>query len=196
MRHLRRRRWRVGVTHRELHLTRRVFDRIEHWQVIGAELERAVDQAVRVEPGIAAIGRDLVVQIHLRVGPVPLRDDDLSLDPLRSWRRRRQLACRYAIGPVGKARHAQVVQPVEHPLSGLPRLHATLPRVGARLEAAERFGNLTRRLVAKLMAGPAPARLCRANPVRLIADVRRDAVALGPVPGNSVFAGGCSSENQ
>ena len=52
---------------------------------------------------IAAIGRDDVVQIGLGIGPVPHRDDDVALDALRTRRRRRKLAGRDAIRPVGEA---------------------------------------------------------------------------------------------
>ena len=60
-------------------------------QVVGAELERPVDQTVGVHRRVAAVGRHLVVQVRLRIGPVPLRDDDVALDALRPRRRRRQL---------------------------------------------------------------------------------------------------------
>ena len=65
---------------------------IEHRRVVGAQFERAVDRSVRVDPRVAPVGRDHVVQVGLRIGPVPLRDDDVALDALRPLRRRRQLA--------------------------------------------------------------------------------------------------------
>ena len=79
----------------------RVRPRIDHRHVVGARLERAVDRPVRVHGRIALVARDLVVQVRLRIGPVPHRDDDVALAALRARRRRgRQLAAGDAIGPV------------------------------------------------------------------------------------------------
>ena len=90
--HLRRGRRRVRIADRQRHLADRVLHRIEHRQVVGAQLERAVDRAVGVDRRVAPVGRDHVVQVRLRVGPVPLRDDDVALDALRPRRRRRHFA--------------------------------------------------------------------------------------------------------
>ena len=90
--HLRRRRRRVRIANRQLDLSRLVAVGIEHRQVVGAQFERAVDRPVRVERGIAAIGRDDIVEVGLRIGPVPHRDDDVALEALRARRRRRHLS--------------------------------------------------------------------------------------------------------
>ena len=81
----------------------RVRRRIDDGQVIGALFERAVDRTVRVHGRIALVARDLVVEIDLRIGPVPHRDDDVALAALRPRRRRRrQLAGGNPIGPVAR----------------------------------------------------------------------------------------------
>ena len=109
-------------------------DRIEHRHVVGAQLERAVEQAVGVERRIAAIGRDHVVQVRLRIGPVPLRDDDVALEALRPRRRRRHLAARRCDRSSRRTSAARAAVPklIERRRSsaaGLARLHAAIPRV-------------------------------------------------------------------
>ena len=76
-----------GSRYGHLHLAGGVVHRIEHRQIVAALFGRSVDQAVGVDVRIALIGGDFVVQIGLRVGPVPLRDDDVALDALRARRR-------------------------------------------------------------------------------------------------------------
>ena len=103
--HLRRCRRRVRIAHVSGTFPA-VAVRIEHRHVVGAQLERAVERPVGVHRRIAAIGRDHVVQVRLRIGPVPHRDDDVALDALRPRRRRRKLAGLDAVGPVGEHRES------------------------------------------------------------------------------------------
>ena len=104
---------------------------IEHRQVVRAELQRPVDLAVRVERGIPAVGRDLIVQIRLWVRPVPLGDHDIALQALRPRRRRRDGARGDPIGPVGEHREralpAELTHDAEHLATRLSRLQAPLP---------------------------------------------------------------------
>ena len=192
-RHLRRRGRRARIAHGQLHLADRVADRIENGQVVGAELQRSVDEAVGVERGIPSVGRDLVVEIRLGVSPVPLRDDDVALESLRSRRRRRQLAFGDAIGPVGEHRQCAIfthrVQTTGHLRAGLSRLNAPLPRFGGRVERAELFRDLTRPLGAKLVTRGAAARLHAPDPLGLTLDVGRNAVAARRVAREIPFLG-------
>ena len=130
--HRRRRRRRVRIADGQRHLADRVAHRIEHRQVVGAQLEGAVDQAVGVERRIAPIGRDRVVQVGLRVGPVPLGDDDVALEALRPRRRGRHFARGDAIGPVREQREraiaAELSEAADHLRARLPGLQAPLPR--------------------------------------------------------------------
>src|SRR2546430_11343691 len=72
--------------------------------VVGAQFERAVDRAVGVERGVAAIGRDLVMQVRLRIGPVPFGNDHVALDALWAGRGGRDGTGGHPIGPVGEHR--------------------------------------------------------------------------------------------
>ena len=127
---------RVRIARPHVHAARRVANRIEHGNVIRAQLGSAVDRTVGVDRRIAPVGRDLVVHVDLRVGPVPLRDDDVPLRALRARRRGRQLAGRDAIRPVGehgerprRAKHGELPR---HVAAGLARLDAAHPRVSSR----------------------------------------------------------------
>ena len=60
-----------GIADRQRYLAHRVPDRIEHRQVVGAQLERAIHRPVGVDGRIAPVGRDHVVQVGLRIRPVP-----------------------------------------------------------------------------------------------------------------------------
>ena len=94
-----------GIAIRNLHLADGVVHRIEHRQIVAAFLRRSVDQAVGVDVRIAFVGGDLVVQIGLRIGPVPLGDHDVALDALRPRRRLRgKFALRDPRGPIAKLR--------------------------------------------------------------------------------------------
>ena len=134
--------------------------RIDDGHVVGAGFERAVDRPVRVHRRIAFVARDLVVQIDLRIGPVPHRDDDVALAALRPRRRDgRQLAPRNPIGPVGphrqRTRAADLREASAHAAAGLAGLDAAIPRGAWSVERAEVLGDLARRLVAHLMAAGA-----------------------------------------
>ena len=134
-----------------------------------------------------------IVEIRLRVGPVPLRDDDVALHALRPRRRRRHFAAGDAVGPVGEHRQRAVlahrVEAAGHLRAGLSGLDAPIPRLRRTVERAERLRDLARPLGAELVTRGAAAGLQPLNPVGLALDVRRDAVAAGPVPGNSLLSG-------
>ena len=173
---------RRGVAHGERHACHGVVHGIEHGQVVGAQLQRAVEQTVRVDARVAPVGRDDVVQVGLRIGPVPLGDDDVALDALRPTRRLRHLPGRDAVGPVGEllehALVAELADGAHHLCAGLARLHAALPLREARRQRLERRRDLARPLAAELVAGHARARLDRAHPVGLRLHVGGDSVAL------------------
>ena len=181
VRHLRAGRRGVRIAHRQRNAGRRVLHRIEHRHVVRAQLERAVNRPVRIEPRVAAIGGHRIVHVRFRIGPVPLRDHEVALDAARARRRRRHLACRDTIGPVRehleRAPAAERVEARAHLPARLAGLNATVPRRNGRRKGAERLGNLTHALGANLMARGAAARLGRANPLRLRLHGRRNPVS-------------------
>ena len=77
---------RVRVAHRRLEVGHRVRLGIEDRQDVGRVFGRAEHRAVGVDRRIAPVRSDQVVQIFLRVAPVPGRDDDVALEPLRPRR--------------------------------------------------------------------------------------------------------------
>ena len=90
---------RLRIANDQLDLARRVPRRIDDRPVIAALFQRAVDGTVGVHGGIALVGRDLVVQIDLRIRPVPHRDHDVPLAALRTRRARPRAARRRQSGP-------------------------------------------------------------------------------------------------
>ena len=78
--------------------------RIQHGQVVGAQLQRSVNEAVRIHGRVAPVRRDLVVQVRLRIRPLPFGDDDVPLQPLRTRWLRRDGAGGDAIRPIGEQR--------------------------------------------------------------------------------------------
>ncbi len=106
--------------------------RIDDGQVIAALFERSVDGAVGVHGRITLVARDLVVQIDLRIGPVPQRDDDVALPALRTRRSGgRQLSMGNAVGPVRihrqRALTANLVEAGTHPAARLAGLESGDP---------------------------------------------------------------------
>ena len=153
--------------------------RVEHGHVVGARLEHRVHRPVRVDRGIAAIGRDEVVQVRLRVRPVPHGDDDVPLDALRARRRGRNRARRDPVGPVRE--HLQRARPhhvrrAEHAAAGLTRRQPPLPCLRRRRERAERGMQLARPFAAHLVATEARAVLHEPEVVLLALEGRVDAV--------------------
>src|SRR6266487_2507242 len=171
---------RSGIAHRKRHPARRVTRGIEDGQVVRAQLQRAVDLPVRVDRGIAPVGRDFVVEIGLRVGPVPLADHDVALDAAWPGWRRRHFPGGDPVGPVGEHREravsAELVHGGEHRAAGLSRLEAAVPCGYGGRERAQCRGDLPRSLAAQLVTGPAPARLHDPEPLGLTFHVRRHRV--------------------
>ena len=197
-RHLRRGRRRARVAHVKRNLADGVRLRIEHRDVVGAQLERAVQQTVRIDRRLAAIRRHHVVQVRLRIRPIPHRDHDVALDALRPWRRRRHFAAVDAIGPIGEEQQrallAHIVDAVQHLRAGLARGEPALPRMLQRRERAELLRDLARAFRAQLMARRAAAGLDHPQPLGLALDVRIDAVALRAGAGK--FAGFRNAEQR
>ena len=166
---------RLGIAHRHFDLRRGVTHGVEHGDVVGRKLGRTVEQAVRVDRGIALVGSDLVVEVGLRTGPIPHRDDHVALHALRPRRRRRKLAGSDACGPVAEHGECALLphssDAADHRAARLPRLDAALPGLRGRIERAEGFGNLARRLRPQLVAGPAAIRLDQLEEFGLALDV-------------------------
>ena len=170
------------IADRQRDLARRVAHRIQHWHVVRAGLQRPEDGSVGVDGGIAPIGGNLVVEVRLRIGPIPRRDDDVALYAFGPGRLRRHLARRDAVGPVREhLQHclpAHTVEAGAHPRPGLARLDPPVPSVHGGLEVAQFRRDLPDAEAAELMAGRAIARLHEPEELSLVLDVRRDPVSL------------------
>ena len=129
---------------------------IEHRQMIAGIFRRAVERPVRIDRGIALVGRNQIVEILLLVAPIPGRHDNVAFDALRPRRLgERQFALGNAIGPVAEIfeRNAAKLagQRIDHQCRGLSGLHAPDPGLFAALEFAKRARNRSRRELTKLM---------------------------------------------
>src|SRR4029453_9249897 len=152
-------------------------------------LEGSIDRAVGIYRRIPLVARDLVVEIRLRISPIPHCHDDvsfLSLRPRRlvEW----QLTSSNPIGPVAPhgpgALPTHLGEPGVHAAAGLTGLNPPLPRRGRGLELAQVLGNLARRRTAHLVAARATVGVHDvANPLALTLHGRRDAVAARPRAG-------------
>ena len=171
---------RHGDARRHVHPHRAVGHRIGNDQSGAAD---AVHRAVRIQVGVALVAGDLVVHHRHRVAPAPHRQDEVALLPLGTRRRRRDLARRDAIGPVGeqaeRARSTHPVQPRAHAGTAAPDLHAMLPGVQGRVEVVQvQHRHLAGRHVAHLMTELA-AVLQSIDPLGLVPHPLADAVAVG-----------------
>src|SRR6516225_11957296 len=121
------------------------------------------------------------MEVRLRIGPVPLRDDEVALEALRPGRRGRNFAAGDPVRPIGehcdRAILAQCVEAAGHLLAGLPGLNATLPRLGRTVERAEGLRDLARSFRAELVTRRAATGFQTLNIVGLTLDARGDAVA-------------------
>ena len=153
----------------QAHRPRTGFIRIDPGQLIVGEID-AVDLPVHVDPGIALVGGDLIMDIGVWSTPVPLREHNVAFHALWTRWLRRDFAGFDAIGPIGKhlqrAFLAELIEHAAHLHAPLTRLEALLPSHGTRMEGSERRRNLTRRLVSELMAQLAAVLHLR-DPVRL-----------------------------
>ena len=115
---------RVRIADGQLHLARCILRRIEDWREIRALLGRPVDQAVCVDGGISLVRGNLVMQVGCRGGPIPYQQDDIALDALRPWRRRRrQFTGGNPVRPIGKQRQGAIrVEPPDRIDHGAARL--------------------------------------------------------------------------
>src|SRR6266851_6645493 len=126
------------------HLGCRVRFRIKDGNEIRAVLSRCVNLPVRVNPRIAPVGRDLIVEIGRGSAPVPQGDYDIPLDAL--WPlglRERQLAGGDTISPIGEEfeRHVRI-EPRDIPCHERPSatgLNSPRPCLDRILELAESF---------------------------------------------------------
>src|SRR6516225_2586533 len=148
---------------------------IQHRDHIGALLWRTVNQATRVQGGIAPVRADFVMEIALRARPIPDRDDHIALDPLWArWHSSGQLAGGYAVSPIGKffksSLRVEAAYGIDHLHHGLAGLDAPLPGLDRGFESSERWGNGARRAVAELMAGEAAIGLDDVKPSLLALD--------------------------
>ena len=165
---------------------------------VGASLRRAVDLAVGIDGRIAPVGRDLVVQIHLRAAPVPHRHDDVALDALRALRLRRTAARRRRCG-----RSSRRTASSARWVSSRPMLRDHAARSPGRTGCAAprpRTSSIERR---RAPSGSCASPCCRSGGRRrsrsvlmpceplALAPHRRSACRCrcGPVPGNSLFVG-------
>jgi hypothetical protein len=118
------------------------------------------------------------VKIVLVVGPVPRRDDDVTLDAGRPRRLRvGQLTLSDPVGPVGKigVRRAaeQARERIRHHLARLPRLGASHPSLDAVLEVAELLRDGASGKTAELVTADALTAFEQTDPFDL-RDIGRD----------------------
>ena len=176
------------VAHRQDHLPRLVGAGVDPHQLVVGELD-AVDGAAGIDPGVALVGRDLVVDVPGLAAPLPQGQHDVALASLRARRRRGHLAGPDAVGPVGvhrdRALRPEAAQPAVHQGAPLPCLHPMRP---GRLRGVEVAGvqDLAGRLVPELVAELA-ALLQAVDPGCLVSHARRDAVAGVAGAGKLVF---------
>ena len=142
----------------------------------------AVDRAVGVQVGVALVGGDLVVDHRDGVAPAPHRQHQVAFLPLRAGRRRRDLAGRDAVGPVGeqaqRALAPHAVEPGVHARAATPHLHPVVPRVEGRVEVVDvQHGHLAGGHVAHLVA-ELTAVLQPVDPLGLVPHGPADAVAV------------------
>src|SRR6202163_2305092 len=126
------------------HLGCRVRFRVQDGNEIRAVLSRCVNLPVRVNPRIAPVGRDLIVEIGCGAAPIPQRDHDIPLDAL--WPlglRERQLAGGDSIGPIGEEFERNVrIEPRDvacHERPGATGLNSPRPCLDRILELAEPY---------------------------------------------------------
>ena len=136
----------LRIANLQLHLAGAIARGIHNGHVIGACLERSIDRSVRVHGWIPFVGCDLVVEINLRVGPIPHGDDDVPLPALRPGRSNGgQFAGRHAIGPVRIHRQHPLPpglgEPCAHAAARLSRLDPPIPRRHRRFLSGSKNGS-------------------------------------------------------
>ena len=172
----------VGIAHRRVEFGDAVLHRIENRNDVGGVFRRAEQRAVAVDRRVALVGRNLVVQIMLVVGPVPRGDDDVALDALRPLRFVfGQLALGDAVGPFGEIfdrRRGEIAgDEVDHQRAGLAGLHAARPGFFRGFEFAKPLRQRARGEPTELMAADAAIVLHGVEPVGLLDLVRNVAMA-------------------
>jgi hypothetical protein len=135
--------WGVLIAHRGFEDADRVGLGIEYRQKVGGVFRRAEQRTVGIDGGMAAIRGDEIVEIGLRVGPLPARHHDIALSFLRArWLAVGQLALGDPIRPIPKIPERYPAQftgeRVHHERRRLPRLHAPHPCLFAGFERPER----------------------------------------------------------
>ena len=122
------------------------------------------------------------MQVGLGIGPVPHRDDGVTLDALRALRLRgRQLARGNPVGPIAehlqRALGAHSLCVIDHIGTGLPGLDSSRPSLVAGFELSELLGDGAGRLVAQLVTSNAAIRLDHVQVLTLAPHGCVDAVA-------------------
>ena len=146
----------VRVRHRHLEVRHLVRLGIEDRHVVGRIFRRPIERAIGIDRRLAPIRRDQIVQVLVRLRPVPGGDHDIALDA-RGPRRLvlGQFALRDPIGPVAEilVRHAAELagKAIGHHLAGLAGGNAADPGFFTRFEVSELRGDSARRFLAELM---------------------------------------------
>ena len=99
----------LRIAHRGREARHLVGVGIENRENVSRVFRRANEQAITVHRRVAAVRRDQVMQVFLRVAPFPGSDHDIAFDPLRPrWLRGRKFALGHPVGPVAEIfeRHA------------------------------------------------------------------------------------------
>ena len=151
--------------------------RVEDRQLVVRDVH-AVDRTIRVDAGVSLVGRDLIVHVVDLGAPFPQRDDDVALDTLRAWRRRRHGARGNPVTPAGEHLQAPLAAEPAHDVGhlrpALPHLHPMVPGGQCRVELFE-VVDLADDAVSQLVAEHA-ALLLDVDPLPLMLQVGRDAI--------------------
>ncbi len=92
----------AGVPNGQLHSADFIWHRVKHRQIIRAYFSGSIQRTIGINSRLPAIGGNKVMKICLRVGPIPLCDNYVSFQALRTrwcfW----YFSLRDAGRPVGK----------------------------------------------------------------------------------------------
>ena len=174
---------RLRIADRMQHLGRGMAHRVQDRHIIRALLRRSIEFAVGIDPGVAPIGPDQIVEIGRGAAPVPQSQHDVAFHTLRP----RRLVEGQLVGsdPVTvQFEGALGIKPADdgdHLDHGLPGHDSPLPRVLRILEVAELLGNRTRPLRAQRVTRHAAGGLYGIEPLGLTR--QRDGHAVAAIAG-------------
>ena len=183
----------IRVLRKYRYLVGSVIDRVQYRQVVGTVFQGAVNFTVGVDRGVPTVRRNQVMQVGGGIGPVPLSDHHVTLQPLGPLRSRGQLTGRDAIGPVGVHFQGPAVphtsQDTGHEAAGLARANPPVPGVIAGFGVGKQCRDGARGGVAHLVADHAATIGDPTDVIVLGQYAGSDAIAIRPGAGELVGFG-------